>query len=185
MYIPPNFTVITCEPVSEEAFRVWTENNGGVWQAEESLWNFPSGCEIIAYLGAPCEKQKSEWTPRMHAPPQSIIDVFGEHACDDAAKWTPLVRALFSQWDGYAYDRSVPEYIRVLLRDILPPERIIRYEPPPLSAGPAWIWADGKYTRNEAYYDNIDAVESLCQAVQAAVVSENLELGAWELGAWE
>ena len=176
MYIPPNFTVITCEPVSEEAFRVWTENNGGLWQAEESLLKFPSGCEIIAYLGAPSEKQKSEWAPRMHVPPQSVIDVeIEEYASSDDEQWMPLIRALLMQWDSYAYDSTVPEWISALLCDLLPMERIIRYEPPPPGSLPPWIWVDGKYTRNEAYYDNIDAVEALCRTAQATVVSENLE----------
>jgi len=62
---------------------------------------------------------------------------------------------LFAQWDSYACD-STPEWVRTLLGEILPADRIIRYEPSP-SAGPAWIWINGKYTKNEAYYDNLDA----------------------------
>lgn len=88
----------------------------------------------------------------MHAPPQSVIDIeIEEYASSDDEQWTPLIRALLTQWDSYAYDSTVPEWISALLCDLLPTERIIRYEPPPLSAGPVWIWADSKYTKNEAY----------------------------------
>ena len=166
MYIPPGFTVITCEPVSEEAFRAWAEGTGGVWHLEESkpycrahiAWEFPPGCDIAAHLGIPTEKEAAEWTPRMHTPPQSVIDVaVEEYADSNEEEWQPLIRALFAQWDSYAYDSGLLEWISALLREILPTERIIRYEPPPLSAGPAWIWVHGKYTKNEAYYDNLDA----------------------------
>ena len=152
MYIPPGFTVITCEPVNEDAFRAWATNNGGVWQQSRITWEFPSGCEIVAYLETPTEKQAADWMPRMHAPPQSVIDIeIEEYASSDDEQWTPLIRALLTQWDSYAYDSTVPEWISALLCDLLPTERIIRYEPPPLSAGPVWIWADSKYTKNEAY----------------------------------
>ena len=156
MYIPPGFTVITCEPVNEEAFRAWATDNGGVWQQLRITWEFPSGCEIVAYLETPTEKQAADWTPRMHAPPQSVIDIeIEEYASSDEEQWTPLIQALFAQWDSYACD-STPEWVRTLLGEILPADRIIRYEPSP-SAGPAWIWINGKYTKNEAYYDNLDA----------------------------
>lgn len=169
MYGPPGFTVITCEPVTEEAFRAWAVGNGGVWHPAESkpyrrahmAWEFPSGYDIAAYLGTPMEKESAEWTPRMHIPPQSVIDIeVEEYANSDAEQWTLLIRALFAQWDSYAYDPGLPEWISTLLRDILPTERIIHYEPLPLSAGPAWIWNKGKYMKNEAYYDNRNADEA-------------------------
>jgi len=129
MYIPPGFTVITCEPVNEEAFRAWATDNGGVWQQLRITWEFPSGCEIVAYLETPTEKQAADWTPRMHAPPQSVIDIeIEEYASSDEEQWTPLIQALFAQWDSYACD-STPEWVRTLLSDLLPTERIIRYEP--------------------------------------------------------
>ena len=129
MYIPPGFTAITCEPVNEDAFRAWATNNGGVWQQSRITWEFPSGCEIVAYLETPTEKQAADWTPRMHAPPQSVIDIeIEEYASSDEEQWTPLIQALFAQWDSYACD-STPEWVRTLLGDLLPTERIIRYEP--------------------------------------------------------
>jgi len=164
MYIAPGFTIITCESVSEEAFRAWAEANGGVWHPEESepyrlarvIWEFSSGCEIVARLGTPSEHDVAEWTPQMYAPPQGVIDVeIEEYPNNDEEQWTPLISALFAQWDSYACD-STPEWVRTLLGEILPADRIIRYEPSP-SAGPAWIWINGKYTKNEAYYDNLDA----------------------------
>ena len=170
MYIPPGFTVIACEPVTEEAFRVWAEDNGGVWQQAQSkpfrrakiIWAFPSGCEIAARLDTPDEKEVAEWAPFTHTPPQSVIDIeIGESAGNDEAQWTPLIRALFAQWDSYAYDSSPLEWISALLRDILPADRIICYEPPLLSAGPAWIWVNGKYVKNEAYCDGNPSAESV------------------------
>lgn len=100
MYIPPGFTIITCEPVTEEPFRAWARDNGGIWHPEESkpyrwahmAWEFPSGCEVAAYLGTPLEKKSVEWTPRMHTPPQSVIDVeVEEYASSNAEQWTPLI----------------------------------------------------------------------------------------------
>ena len=138
MYIPPGFTVVTCEPVNEEAFRAWATDNGGVWHPAESephrrghvAWEFPSGCEIAACLETPSEEETARWTPRMHAPPQSVIDIeIEEYASSDDEQWTPLIRALLTQWDSYAYDSTVPEWISALLCDLLPTERIIRYEP--------------------------------------------------------
>ena len=166
MYIPPGFTVLICEPVDEAALQSWAIANGGVWHPASSkpfrrakiVWEFPSGCEIAARLDTPTETETAEWTPRMHTLPQNVIDIeIEEGDGSDEAQWTPLLRALLAQWDSYAYDASPLEWIGTLLRDILPAERIIRHEPPPLSAGPAWIWVDGKYTKNEAYHDNLDA----------------------------
>lgn len=171
MYIPPGFTVITCDYVDEEAFRAWAADLGGVWHPKEGkphrrahvTWEFHSGCDIAAHLGTPSEKESAAWTPWMYTPPQSIIDVEVEPVTDtDDEQWMPTIRALFAQWgsyayDPYAYDPDHPGWIGALLHDILPPERIIHYEPPSLSAGPAWIWVNGIYKKNEAYYDNLDA----------------------------
>ena len=43
------------------------------------------------------------------------------------------------------------DWVSVLLRDLLPTERIIRLEPPPPRPPSPWIWVNGKYTKNEAY----------------------------------
>ncbi len=106
MYIPSGFTVITSEPVTEAAFRAWAESSGGVWHSAQSkpfrqakiAWEFPSGCEIEAYLKTPAEEQVAEWTPRMHTPPQCVINVeIEEWIGSDEEEWTPLIRALLTQ----------------------------------------------------------------------------------------
>jgi len=39
IYIPPGFTVITCEPVNETMFQSWAVLHGGVWHPESEGWN--------------------------------------------------------------------------------------------------------------------------------------------------
>ena len=170
MYIPPGFTVITCEPVDEEAFRAWVADNGGVWHpAAEGHhgsrrayagWEFRLYEEMTAKGKTLAEDYKAKWIPRerMHKPPQSLVDVELSGGLDERdVQCDSVLHSLFNQWDSYAYDLGVHEWVSALLRDILPTGRIIQYEPPPPGSPTPWIWVNGEYTKNEAYYDNLDA----------------------------
>lgn len=167
MYIPPGFTLITCEPMDEAALQSWAIANGGIWHPARSIhhvyqyayaeWDFGSYHNIIVQLSALSDKDIAKWTPLMRQPPQSVIDVELLDEPDDGDdSYASVIRTLFKHWDGYASDIGAHEWVSVLLRDLLPAERIICCEPPPLSAGPAWIWINGKYTKNEFYEKNED-----------------------------
>ena len=170
MYIPPGFTVITCEPVDDTALQFWAVANGGVWHpASEGHhgsrrayagWDFGPYEEMVAKSETLTEDYKAEWIPRerMHKPPQSIVNIemYDGSGAEDNFNLAVL-HSLFAQWDSYVHDLGAHEWVSALLRTLLPTERIIRYEPPPPGPPPAWVWVNGKCTKNEAYYDNGDA----------------------------
>ena len=167
MYIPPGFTVITCEPIDEEALQTWALSNCGIWHpATEghygsrrayAEWGFGPHQNMEARCKTLTEDYKAEWIPRerMHKPPQSIVDIEIYDGSGAEGNFNlAVLHSLFAQWDNYAYDLGADEWVSALLRDLLPSERIIRREPPPPGPLPAWIWVNGKYTQNELYEKN-------------------------------
>lgn len=163
MYIPPGFTVITCTPADEAALGSWAAENGGVWhpakgnQSAYAEWDFGSYRNILAHLSALNGEDTAEWALLMYRPPQGVIDVELLDAPDEGDdSYLSVIRAMLQHWDGYVCDIGVHEWVSALLRDSLPAERIICPDPPPPGLPPAWIWVNGKYTKNEAYYDNLD-----------------------------
>ncbi len=172
MYIPPGFTLITCNPIDEDALHLWASSCGAIWHpAGENgnggrracaIWGKGPIDYIEARIGTLSTEEVAEWTPLMPVPPQGTIgiELWGGSGLDSGQSFQHILETLFNRWDGYAYDFGFHEWVSDLLRGLLPPERIIRYEPPPPGPLPAWIWGNGKYTRNEAYHDNCDAGET-------------------------
>ncbi len=167
MYIPPWFTAITCEPVDEASLQSWAKDNNGVWHPVKdgnyfhparAKWAFGPLQKMEAALGVLTEEDKVEWAPLMHTPPQSLVEVqLSESLYAGSEQCAFVLRSLFAQWDSYAFDMGAHEWVSALLRDVLPTEQIIQYKPPPPGPPTPWIWVNGKYTKNEAYYDNLDA----------------------------
>jgi len=159
MYFAPEFTVIACETVDEEALQSWAAVNSGRWRpAEESRysrrpahvqWDFGPRRWMQAEVGTLSDQERAEWVPLMHKPPRSVVDVELSKSLEDEdePRADLIIRSMFTHWDGYAYDLGAHEWVSELLRDILPTERIIRYEPPPPGPLPAWIWIDGIYKK--------------------------------------
>lgn len=161
MYIPPGFTLIACEKVDESALQSWAMLNGGVWHLATEGWNgsrWPACAkwdlgpvqQMEAKFGALSDKETEEWTPRMHKPPRSTVDVeLSESLADKGEMCAGVLQALFKQWDCYAYDLGFHDWVSELLRDLLPTERIIRREPPPPVPPSAWVWVNGIYKKRE------------------------------------
>lgn len=159
MYIPPGFTLITCEKIDENALQSWAMLNGGVWHPATEGWNggFWRACakwdlgpiqEMEAKRGTLSDDKTEKWTPLMHKPPRSTVDVeLSESLADKEEAYNAVLQSLFMQWDCYAYDPGFYDWVSELLRDLLPTERIIRYEPPPPGPPSAWVWVDGIYKR--------------------------------------
>jgi len=141
MYIAPGFTLITSETIDEDALESWAAVNGGRWRlVEESNY----GCRRVhaiwgslpwmqAQIESLHDKDRAEGTPLLHKPPQSAIDVkLHEFIEDEQELCLGVIRSMFMHWDSYAYDIGAHEWVSVLLRDLLPPERIICFEPLPV-----------------------------------------------------
>ena len=141
MYIPPGFTLIACEAVSEEELRLWTVESGAVWHPALDIrytrrctyagWPFGVRRSVQAHVDTLTDEDVAEWTPLMHKPPQGVINVeFSESLAGEAELCSGLLQALFTRWDGYAYDIGAYEWVSDLLNSLLPPERILRFERP-------------------------------------------------------
>ncbi len=142
MYIAPGFTLIACEAVSEEELRLWAVENGAVWLPAEdgqigrrlarAQWNLGQPQSMQAHMMTLTDEDTAEWTPLMNKPPQSRIDVeLSELLWDNTELRAGLIGAMLTHWDGCAYDLGAHEWVSALLSGLLPPERILRFVPPP------------------------------------------------------
>jgi len=159
VYIPPGSTLITCNPIDEDALHLWASSCGAIWRpAGENgnggrracaTWDTGQLDYIEARFGILSDEEVAEWTPLMHAPPQGTIDVelWDASGLDSGQPIQDVLQALFNRWDGYAYDLGCHDWVSEVLRGLLPPERIIRYVPPPPGPLPPWVWIDGIYQR--------------------------------------
>ncbi len=165
------FDFLTREPIDEDALHSWAAQNGGIWHpageghhgrwSASAKWGFESRERmedtLTAKIMAVTDRRTKEWALLMHTPPQGRLNIeLHEDLCEEGAACAALLSAMFQQWDGYAYDLGCHDWVSSLLAELLPSERIIRYEPPPRPL-PPWIWVNSKYVKNEAYYDNLDA----------------------------